>query len=114
MCAAGITDVDCALLNVVAWSSVCSAAVNGVLVVEAAASRVQFNKLITHIGLYCCRSKSIWRWSTNWTRLHPKRQARKDDDTPVEKTRSVSWANNSCWIKPMKIDGSCLPLLAVG
>jgi hypothetical protein len=37
MCAAGITDVDCALLNVVARSSVCRAAVNGVLVVEAAA-----------------------------------------------------------------------------
>jgi hypothetical protein len=37
VCAAGITDVDCALLDVVAWSSIGRAAVNGVLVVEAAA-----------------------------------------------------------------------------
>lgn len=37
MRAAGIPDVDCALLDVVARSAVCRAAVNGVLVVEAAA-----------------------------------------------------------------------------
>ncbi|KAL7901715.1 hypothetical protein HDV64DRAFT_241799 [Trichoderma sp. TUCIM 5745] len=97
MCVAGITDVDCALLNVVARSSVCRAAVNGVLVVEAAASRVEFNKLITHGSLYWCGSKSIWRWSTNWTRLHPKTLA-----TTVGGS------------KQMKVEGSCLPLLAVG
>lgn len=48
MCAAGIADVDGALLDVVAWSSVCRAAVNGVLVVEASASRVELNELIAH------------------------------------------------------------------
>lgn len=51
MCTAGIPDVDCALLDIVARPSVCRAAVNGMLVVEAAASRVELNKLIAHDDL---------------------------------------------------------------
>lgn len=108
MCAAGVTDVDCALLDVVTRSSVCRAAVNGVLVVEATASRVQFNKLITHGALCYGRSNMALVGELD------KVASEVDDDTPVENTRSVPWANNNCWSKQMKIDGRCLPLFAVG
>lgn len=73
VCAAGITDVDCALLDVVAWSSVGRAAVNGMLVVEASASRVELNKLIAHDDdSSWFESGGIECWLTNWRWLHAK------------------------------------------
>jgi hypothetical protein len=49
--AAGISDVDVALLDVVTLASIGDAAVHGVLVVEAAASRVELKQLVAHIGV---------------------------------------------------------------
>lgn len=72
VCTAGITDVDCALLDVVAWSSVCRAAVNGVLVVEASASRVELNKLIAHDDSGWFGNREVECWLTNWRWLHAK------------------------------------------
>lgn len=66
MCTAGIADVDCALLDVVARSSVCRAAVNGMLVVEASASRVELNKLIAHDDSSWYESGGIECWLTGW------------------------------------------------
>lgn len=45
---ASIANQDRPFLDAVAWSSVGSASVNGVLVVEASASRVQLNDLVAH------------------------------------------------------------------
>lgn len=38
----------------------------------------------------------------------------KGDDTPAERIRSDAVGQQRLWEAKMKIDGSCLPLLAVG
>lgn len=48
--AAGVSDIDDALLHAVAGPSVAHAAVDGMLVVEAAAGRVQLDELVAHAG----------------------------------------------------------------
>lgn len=48
MSAAGVADIDCALLDAVAWLAIGRATVNGVLIVEAAACRVELHELIAH------------------------------------------------------------------
>ena len=50
MCAAGVSDIYGAFLDAVAGPTVRCASIDGVLVVEASAGRVEFNKLVTH----CC------------------------------------------------------------
>lgn len=45
---ARVADQDCSLLDAVSWSSVGSAPVNGVLVVEAAAGGVELNDFVAH------------------------------------------------------------------
>jgi hypothetical protein len=54
---AGIPDVDVSLLDVVAGAAVGHTAVDGVLVVEAAAGRVEFQELVAHLG-----ESWDWRW----------------------------------------------------
>lgn len=48
MSGASVSDKDCSLHNTVAWAAKGRALINRVLVVEAAASRIQFDELITH------------------------------------------------------------------
>lgn len=48
MCAAGISDINGSLLNAVIRSAVRRAAVDGMLVVEASACRVELGKLVAH------------------------------------------------------------------
>jgi hypothetical protein len=65
--AASIANIDGTLLNTVARTSVGGTTVNGVLVVEASACRVELNKLITHGGeCMCWIPEEKWCWSDNW------------------------------------------------
>lgn len=52
MRAAGISDIDVTLLDVVTGAAIGDTAINGVLVVEATASRVKFQQLVTHPGCW--------------------------------------------------------------
>lgn len=45
---AGVADQDCLILHTVAGSSISSASVDGVLIIEATAHRVELNQLVAH------------------------------------------------------------------
>lgn len=81
MCTAGISDVDCALLDVVARSSICRATVNGMLVVEASASRVELNELIAHDDSRWFKCWSVECWLTTWRWLHAKGMRKRNRQT---------------------------------
>lgn len=58
MIAAGISHQDCPLRDIVTPSPVVATAINGVLVVEATAGRVEFNHLVAHDGSVLCSTSS--------------------------------------------------------
>lgn len=72
MSGASISNKDCSLHNTVTWTAKRRALIDGVLVVEAAAGRIQLDELITHdtgLNPKVVRGKKPGQYSRRLVRL---------------------------------------------